>query len=60
MSQHQDYALLPQHAGHLANEPRSPRTAESNGVFEKEQTDLSTESQAAVPSICGMPLKYVS
>ncbi|KAL1947880.1 hypothetical protein VTO73DRAFT_13604 [Trametes versicolor] len=60
MSQHQDYALLPQHAGHLANELRSPRTAESNGVFEKEQTDLSTESQAAVPSICGMPLKYVS
>ncbi|KAI0636988.1 nucleotide-sugar transporter-domain-containing protein [Trametes polyzona] len=60
MSQHQEYALLPQHAGHLDDQPRSPRTPEGSAAFEKEQTDLSCETQAAVPSICGMPLKYVS
>ncbi|KAH9901381.1 nucleotide-sugar transporter-domain-containing protein [Cubamyces lactineus] len=57
MSQHQEYTVLPQHAGHLANDSRDPQ----GGVaYEKEQLDLNTEPQPAVPSICGLPLKYVS
>ncbi|KAI8998649.1 nucleotide-sugar transporter-domain-containing protein [Trametes punicea] len=57
MSQHREYAVLPQHAGHLVNDSR-----EQHGgvVYEKEQLDLSSDTQSAVPSICGMPLKYVS
>ncbi|KAI0362080.1 hypothetical protein OH77DRAFT_1515392 [Trametes cingulata] len=59
MSQHQEYAVLPQHVGHLDNgsEPRSP---ERSAAYEKEQLDLSGDSQSAAPSICGLPLKYVS
>ena len=57
MSQHQEYAVLPQHAGHLPNDSRQQQ---SGVVYEKEQLDLSSDTQAAVPSICGMPLKYVS
>ena len=57
MSQHQEYTVLPQHAGHLANDSRDPQ----GGVaYEKEQLDLPSEPQPAVPSICGLPLKYVS
>ena len=57
MSQHQEYTVLPQHAGHLANDSRDPQ----GGVaYEKEQLDLSSEPQPAVPTICGLPLKYVS
>ncbi|KAI9064420.1 hypothetical protein FKP32DRAFT_1603213 [Trametes sanguinea] len=57
MSQHQEYAVLPQHAGHLPNDSRQQQ---GGVVYEKEQLDLSSDTQAAVPSICGMPLKYVS
>ncbi|KAJ3007133.1 hypothetical protein NUW54_g3662 [Trametes sanguinea] len=57
MSQHQEYAVLPQHAAHLPNDSRQQQ---GGVVYEKEQLDLSSDTQAAVPSICGMPLKYVS
>ena len=57
MSQLKEYAVLPQHVGDLDNDPRDPQV----GVYEKEQLDLPVESQQqAVPSICGLPLKYVS
>ncbi|KAI0780955.1 nucleotide-sugar transporter-domain-containing protein [Trametes elegans] len=56
MSQHQDYAVLPQHVGHLDNDPRTP---EGSATYEKEQLELASE-QSPVPSICGLPLKYVS
>ncbi|KAI0831291.1 nucleotide-sugar transporter-domain-containing protein [Trametes gibbosa] len=60
MSQHQQYSILPQHASHLDDEPRSPRSIEGGPAFEKDQADLSGEQQVPVPTICGMPLKYVS
>ncbi|RPD80051.1 nucleotide-sugar transporter, partial [Lentinus tigrinus ALCF2SS1-7] len=57
MSQLKEYAVLPQHVVHLDNFPRDPEA----GVYQKEQLDLSPElQQAPVPSICGLPLKYVS
>ncbi|KAH9854216.1 nucleotide-sugar transporter-domain-containing protein [Lenzites betulinus] len=60
MSQHQPYSVLPQHAGDLDDEPRTPCSLEGGAPFEKSQVDLTSEQQAAVPTICGMPLKYVS
>lgn len=57
MSQLKDYALLPQHVVHLDNDDQDPEA----GVYEKEQLEVASDAQQnAVPSICGMPLKYVS
>ncbi|RDX56788.1 hypothetical protein OH76DRAFT_1477358 [Lentinus brumalis] len=57
MSPHKEYAVLPQHALHLDSDPRDPEA----GVYEKEQLDLPVEpQQAPVPTVCGLPLKYVS
>lgn len=57
MSQLKDYALLPQHVVHLDNNDRDPESA----AYEKEQLQVPSDAQQiAVPSICGMPLKYVS
>ena len=57
MSQLKEYAVLPQHVGDLDNDPRDPQV----GVYEKEQLDVPTDAQQnAIPSVCGMPLKYVS
>ncbi len=56
MSQLKEYAVLPQHVVH-DNDNRDPEL----GVYEKVPLDPSSEPQpAAVPSICGLPLKYVS
>ncbi|KAI0647036.1 nucleotide-sugar transporter-domain-containing protein [Trametes meyenii] len=57
MSQHQDYSVLPQHVGHLDNDPRA---SERSAPYEKEQLELANDTPSPVPSICGLPLKYVS
>lgn len=57
MSQLKDYALLPQHVVHLDNDDQDPES----GAYEKEQLEVAGDAQQnVVPSICGMPLKYVS
>ena len=57
MSHLKDYAVLSQHVAHLHDGERDPEV----GVYEKEQLDVLSETQQnAAPSICGMPLKYVS
>ena len=57
MSQLKEYAVLPQHVVHLDNDSHDPEA----GLFEKEQLIRPDDAQQpAVPSICGMPLKYVS
>ena len=57
MSQLKEYAILPQHVVHLDNDAHDPEV----GVFEKEELARADDSQQpAVPSICGLPLKYVS
>ncbi|PIL23984.1 transporter [Ganoderma sinense ZZ0214-1] len=57
MSQLKDYAILPQHVVHLDNNDRDPEA----GAYEKELLVVASDAQQnPVPSICGMPLKYVS
>ena len=55
MSQLKEYSILPQHVVHLDGDARDPDAA----PFQKEQLDR-LEEPAPVPSICGLPLKYVS
>ncbi|TBU35994.1 nucleotide-sugar transporter-domain-containing protein [Dichomitus squalens] len=57
MSHLKDYTVLPQHVAHLHNHERDPEV----GGYEKEQLDNPSDTQQnAAPTICGMPLKYVS
>ena len=53
-----EYTPLPQHhVVHLDSDTRDPEL----GAYDKEQLDLPSDTQQPpVPSICGMPLKYVS
>lgn len=48
--------MLPQHVIDLNNGVHDPEA----GVFEKEQLARQDDAPAPVPSICGLPLKYVS
>ncbi|KAI0748108.1 nucleotide-sugar transporter-domain-containing protein [Daedaleopsis nitida] len=57
MSQLKEYTPLPQHVVDLHSSSRDPEV----GMYEKQQLDLPSDTQQPpVPSICGMPLKYVS
>ena len=57
MSQLKEYTPLPQHVVDLDSSSRDPEV----GMYEKQQLDLPSDSQQPpAPSICGMPLKYVS
>lgn len=57
MSPLKEYTPLPQHVVDLNSSSRDPEA----GMYEKQQLDLPSDTQQQpIPSICGMPLKYLS